>query len=386
MRFALVLAACALGTAGCASTGEGPVPSKGRLSGSADSVTFRPAKEDLEFLQRAELGAQPPRRLRAGAPPPPSARLNVVAARTRQNIATANFDPAIGGYFFRMPARVANAGLGPICLTLRTARGTPIPLREERGEDDGYEFRNPAWEELVQKGGRIEAVKAELAPIDDQYLLAKAEVEAIEKKYGATVARGDQPCPTPAAGAAPPRPASAMDEGLAREAAPGLCALKWEALLGQNGAAMFKDTGKPDVWARRGDARAALDAMPMLSIDVSAADLELIRAAAVGGPLVLQHQKGVRAFDTAQRACERRVPQIAAESFAAWNDQVRNLASAPQQARQRCETDVAKVAGLEQRMRDAQARRAPLAARLADLEGAGRSGAGPEKLDSTRCN
>jgi len=388
MRFALALliAACVLGTVGCASTGPSPAAPKGRVSGAADSVLFLPSEEDIEFLQRVDTGAPAPRRRKAAAASSPSTRLSVVPVRSRQAIASASFDPAVGGYLFRMPARIPNAGLEPICLTLRTARGTPIPLRQERGDDDGYEFRNPAWEELVQKAGRIEAVKAELAPIDDQYLLAKAERDAIGKKYGEPVASGSQPCPTPAAGPPPPRPASALEDGPAREAAPGMCALKWEASLGPSAAAMFEDAGKPEVWARRAEARVAFDAMPTLALDVSGGDLELIRSAAVGGPLVLQHQKGVQAFEAGQSACERRVPQMAAQALSGWNEQVKNLASAPQIARQRCEADVAKVAGLEERMRDAQAKRAPLAARLADLEEVGGTPAAPVKLDSTRCN
>jgi len=379
----LMVAACVV--TGCASTTTSQPSSGTKLSGGADSITYRPSEDDVAFLRSVELGGQQVRRRPAARNAPPAARLSVVDVRTRQTLATSAYDPAIGGYLFRMPARFAQAGVEPICLTLRTARGTPIPLRAERKDDDGYEFRNPAWEALVQRSTRIEAVRAELGPVEDQHALAEAELRAIESKYGAPVANGEQPCAAPAAGPAPARPAAAMDQAAAREAAPAVCALQWEARLGESAEAMFRDTGRPDTWARRASFRAAHDAMPVPSLEVAGGDLELIRSAAVGGPLVLQHQKGVRQFDSAHSACERRVEDIAAQTLAAWNDQVRNRAAAPQLARERCEADVLKVPQLRNRMREAQDRRTALAARLAEIERAGVSSAGAASLDAMRC-
>lgn len=379
----LAVTACAL--AGCASTTTSQPSSRTRLAGSAESITWRPSEDDVAFLRSVESGGQQIRRRTAAAQAAPTARLSVVAVGTRQMLATAAYDPAIGGYLFRLPARFAQAGVESICLTLRTARGTPVPLRAEGKDDDGYEFRNPAWEALVQRSTRIQAVRAELAPVEDQHALAEAELAAIEKKYGAPVANGQQPCAAPAAAPAPARPAAAMEKAAAAEAGPGVCALLWEARLGASAEAMFRDTGRADVWSGRASARAAHDALPAPALEVSGGDLELIRSAAVGGPLVLQHQKGLRQFDSAHAACERRVVELAAQMLAAWDEQVRNRAAAPQLARERCEADVRKVPPLRDRLREAQARRNALTARLEELERAGAASAGEASLDATRC-
>ncbi|MCC7548817.1 MAG: hypothetical protein IT532_13710 [Burkholderiales bacterium] len=345
--------------------------STARLTGTAYSVTYRPAENELAQLGDVGqmIGVTSRRRAPArAADPAHGQRLLLVDGRSNAALATADYDGAAKWYFFQLPMNVALPDTGKLCLSLRTASGTPIPLRDEAREDDGYEFRHPIWESELRRAAELRADRSERARLEDEQILAKAELDAIEARYGARVVAGSEPCPLARAAAVPARPASALDERAARDAAPGLCALQWEQVLNAPAEALYRDAGRIADWGGRAAAKPHAAAFPGLRIVLGGGDLELARNAAVGGPLVLQHQKGLQVFDAGDRACQAEVMRMARDATAAWEQRVGDLGSAPERSRKRCETDIAKAPELRRRIQQAQAGERALGQRIASLE------------------
>lgn len=353
-----------VGIVGCAS---GP-----QLTGTAYTVTYRPA--DAEAGSISSLAQALPavtRRAQTRNRNPVAvagAGLVIVDVRNGTALASSSFDAAQKAYFFRLPLAVVSPDVRTLCLSMKNAQGATIPLRNERAGDDGYEFRNPLWEGELRRVARVRALKSQLSGLDDGDVLARAEIEAIERKYGAQVANGAQPCAAPVTPAPPARPEAAMDEASARAIAPALCALKWEAMMGALAETLFRDAGRTAEWEGRGRARAPAAAMSSVSIVLGAGDRDLVKAAAEGGPRVLQHQKGMQLFDGAQGGCVEQVVRVAAESTAAWTERVRNLASAPARAKERCEGDVRQVPALKEKLANAAQQRRQLEGELKELE------------------
>lgn len=360
----LLLLAAVLGLVGCAS---GP-----KLTGTAYTVTYRPSDDEAGSI--ASLAQALPSMTRRAQPRNRNAQasgaggLVLVDARNGTPLASSSFDAAQKAYFFRLPLTVASPDARVFCLSMKSAQGASIPLRKERGGDDGYDFRNPLWESEVRRVASVRAMKSQLGALEDGEVLARAEIEAIERKYGAPVANGAQPCVAPVAPVTPARPEAAMDESNARAVAPAVCALKWEALMGPLAEALFRDAGRSVEWAGRAGARGPAAAMSGVSIALGAGDQDLVRAAAEGGPRVLQHQKGMQLFDAAQSGCIAQVARVAAESTAAWNERMKNVASAPLRAKERCENDVRQMPALREKLAQSARRRQQLESELKELE------------------
>lgn len=353
----VLLSLLCLIAAGCSST---------KLTGTAYSVTYRPSESDL----RSQLGGR---------------NVSLINSRSGTVIAMAQYDHAGKAYRFTLPLLANLAQETNVCLALRSFNGRTVQLREVGRGDDGYDFRNPLWEKEIKRGAKLAQLRAEMGKHEDAQTLAKAELEIIETKYGANVAHARAPCPLLTSTQASPKPAVALDEAEAKRLAPGLCAAKWSAQLGGGAESLFKDASLQADWAARAADEALASAFGGLSLTLSAADLDLVRAAMTEGTLDVRHQRGIAVFKKQHAQCQLHVVDASQSALRAWQTQTERAREAPLLAQKRCQSDVMKVPPLEEKLAQARAEHARLAEIAKALEREEASATDTETLDSHKC-
>lgn len=314
--------------------------------------------------------AQPRLRIQPQAVPPrPTGQAMAVApgmvrlvdARTGAELGRAAFDTRLDGWMFRLPMDPSRVAGG--CLSLRSAAGGMLPVREPRGGDDGLSFAHPLWFEEVGRQGEQLALRRELAALDERQAAAQAEQARLQASLppGACVAPAPQPDP--------PRPPAALEAAQAQAVAPGVCALRWQQVLGPHAdlTRLFQEAGLGADWGARDSARPVAETLPRLRLQASEPELVQVLEAARKGRAFLEHATGVQVLTRVQSACRAEVPAQAAVAVREWEERVRQVRQAPARLLQECETGKQRLEQLRVQMGSGGQYRTELERRVAGL-------------------
>lgn len=352
------------------------------LQGSAYSILFR---SDAPASTRAP--ARPAYPYNRAYPPPqtvpsgPSGPYSLFASSIQKVVAQAHYDPRLKGYFFKLPMNLEFPP-GPVCLVLKDARGTSVPVRDERKGDDGYAFHNAMWEAEQGRGRDLAAQRASLRAL-------LSERDSAQTEIGAAAAEPVEPagCVAPPQPPEPPRPASALSDEEARALAGGICARKWVDRLGSVQAAelLYRDAGLAGDWAARDRAEAAARAFTALRIDISDEDLERIKAGARRGIGYLEHDEGVHRLKEKTGICKAEVPKQAASAGQRWETAKQAARDAPALAVLACQSKLARVAELRRGLSNSVERERELRQRIDRLEKSEPGASDTARIDGASC-
>jgi hypothetical protein len=326
-----------------------------------------------------------PQQRPAPARPQQHGLMRLVVSRGGQELATASYDSRLDGYLFRLPMAV-DVSRGPVCLVLKNASGASIPVRDARGTDDGFAFRNAAWEAEAARVGDLRELRSELANLNARVSQEAAELDRLQTDAGGIFTPQD--CPLGPAEPDPARPAAALAGDDAARLSGAVCALVWEQAFGRvsvDAGRLFGDAGASSDWSTRESARAVADAMPSLKLSVDERDSRLITDAAVKGRAYLEHADGVRAFIRVHASCKQDVARRAALEVQKWNAATDLARQAPQRSKARCEQRAARIQQLLATQGKATPYRTELERRIAQLERTPPAGADSVRIDNASC-
>jgi hypothetical protein len=315
---------------------------------------------------------------------PATAGMRLVLSTTGQELASASYDSRLGGYLFRLP--MSAAVRGPVCLVLKGPTGASLPVRDARGGDDGFAFRNIAWEAEAGRVGELTELRGELASLNARIEQERTELARLQADSGGVMQPQD--CTLGPVEPDPPRPAAALSVEDASRAAGGICALAWERAAGAAAASfgrLFADAGLAADWTGRESVRPAADGLTGLRLSFDDREGRLISTAASRGSAYLEHADGVRAFVRVQNACRQDVLRLAAAQVQAWQSAVDLARQAPQRAKARCEQRATRVQALLATQGKAAPFRTELERRIAHLAATPPAAADSARIDHVAC-
>ncbi len=315
----------------------------------------------------------------------PATMMRLVDGRTGLPFATANYDATIDGYMFRLPMTI-DVGRGDVCLLIKNAAGVSIPVRDERAGDDGYAFRNPAWQAEAGRLGELATLRAEHAGLVADLDKGTREIEAAQAENGG-VTQASQ-CQDGAAQPDPPRPPGALDPADAAARAGAICAVAWERSFEPtriDPGRLFGEAGLAADWAAREAARPVAQSLRGLRLELRDNDARTIPDAAAKGRAYLEHAEGLRAMVRVHNACKAEVDRLAAGEVRAWQNAVEVARAAPRLARAACEQRIARIDQLRARLAKGPAFRQELERRIATLDAGAPPAADSIRIDSLAC-
>lgn len=316
----------------------------------------------------------------------PSATMRLVDTRSGQQVATASYDATIDGYMFRLPMKV-DLSRGDVCLVIKNAAGVSIPVRDERGPDDGYAFRNPAW---LAEVGRI----SELAGLRAEHTALVAELEKGAREIDTLVAENNgvgsvDQCVSGALQPDPPRPLGALEPAEVAVQAGPVCALAWERSferISVDPSRLFADAGLAADWTARAAARPMAQALPPVKLELRDNDGRTIPDAASKGRAYLEHAEGVRALVRVHAACKNEVGRLAAREVQAWQNATTAARNAPARVKAACEQRLVRIDQLRAAQAKAPTYRRELERRITALDGAAPTGNEANRIDGVACS
>lgn len=315
----------------------------------------------------------------------PTATMRLVDNRSGQPVASANYDGSIDGYMFRLPMKPELAG-GDVCLVIKNAAGVSIPVRSERGADDGYAFRNAAWLAEIGRMSELGGLRQEHAGLLAELDRSGQEIDRLTAENNG-IAKSEQ-CTSGQPQPDPPRPAAALEPAEAGAQAGALCALAWERAFEKTGidpGRLFGDAGLAADWAARAAARPIAQALPPFKLELRDNDARTIPDAAVKGRAYLEHAEGVRALIRVHAACRSEIGRLAAAEVQAWQNAIVAAREAPQRSRAACEQRLVRIEQLRVTQAKAPAYRRELERRIATLDGQTPSGTEATRIDGAAC-
>lgn len=301
------------------------------------------------------------------ATPATGGLLRLVDVRSRREIARANWDQQLNGYFFQLPL-VGLPSTPPICLALVDRYNRYVPVRNMLGSDPGTSFAHPRWDDLLGRSSELASLKADQAALQAQRQQASDELARLQADAGAAGATVPGSCRLPAPPSPPARPADALEPADAERAGGPVCALRWEQVLGAATSLgrLFSEAGLASDWDARSSARDIAERLPV-RVDISKSDAALVLDAAAKGRTFLQHADGIRLLVAGQDQCRRSVQAHAERARVQWQRAVDGVRTQPERDRQACEARIVRIAQLRQADAQAAAYAAELERQVGDL-------------------
>ena len=372
------------------------------LTGTAYTITYKGPTGMASRPDIPQPAYRPPARrypLLFPAPSTPSPRyptarpstsipetLRLVNGRNGQELARAQFDARIEAYFFNLPFNLQTAS-SEVCLVLKNAAGTSLPVRDEARSDDGYAFRNPLWEKELARISELNQLRAELKTLNDLLENAQQDYQHLRQEQ-AGAGMPENACVMPPPAEPPTRPSKALTVEMAQRIAGALCALKWEQQFSEWKAEptrLFGEAGLAEDWRQRESQRGAEAVWTEIKLKLAPGDDDLIVNAAAKGHAYLEHADGIRAMNRVHGACRANVAEAAALANREWEAAKYAFRDAPTRAVKQCEARLARMEQLRQSQTSAPAYREALGRRIAELEAISTSASESKRLDNLPC-
>lgn len=312
--------------------------------------------------------------------------LSLINGRNGQELARAQFDARIEAYFFNLPFNLQTAS-PEVCLVLKNAAGTSLPVRDEARGDDGYAFRNPLWEKELARVSELNQLRVELKSLNDLLENAQQEYQRLRQEQ-ASAGMPEDACVMPPPAEPPARPAKALTEEMAQRIAGTLCALKWEHQFIEwrvDPSRLFGEAGLAEDWRQRDLQRGTDSIWTEIKLKLAPGDDDLILNAAVKGHAYLEHADGIRAFNRAHGTCRANVAETAAMANREWEAAKSAVRDFPTRSVKQCEARLARREQLRQSLSSAPAYREALGKRIAELEAISTSASESRRLDNLQC-
>jgi hypothetical protein len=291
-------------------------------------------------------------------------------ARTGVHLARAKFDRRIDGHFFQLPI-ISDVTRTPTCLMIKGLDGATIPVRDAKGNDDGYTFRHPLWESAVKTQFEKSGLAAERNRLTAKL---EADLRTLSEVYTALGMSPTDAFPVCQLGPTVPqplRPKLALVRNEAEELSKGLCAAEFGSyfLRHRTGlTTLFTDAGHGPAWAAAGtenlSALAGEVGPKRLVTPPSDEEVKTVISALNKGRQSFDYATATKAINAFMGACRGAVIKLSAETLDKWDADKKAAEIAPQTAKSTCEARVAQVTQLRAAIQKGEAYRSALEQKL----------------------
>ncbi len=291
-------------------------------------------------------------------------------ARTGVQLARAKFDQRIDGHFFQLPI-ISDVTRTPTCLMIKGLDGATIPVRDAKGNDDGYTFRHPLWESALNAQFEKSGLAAERNRMTTKL---EADLRTLAEVYTALgisptdafpVCQFGPPVPQPL------RPKLALVRNEAEDLSKGLCASEFGSyfLRHRTGlATMFADAGHGAAWAAAStenlNALAGIDGSKPLVTPPSDEEVKTVISALSKGRQSFDYSTATKTINAFMGSCRGAVIKLAAETLDKWDADKKAAEIAPQTTKSICEARIAQVTQLRAAIQKGEAYRSALEQKL----------------------
>jgi hypothetical protein len=184
----------------------------------------------------------------------------------------------------------------------------PVPVRPSTVDKQKFEFRNPLWEQELQRIAYVRSKEQEVRALQGDQEKARYQAQQALRAMTPFQAESPEQCKEPELEALPERPADAVIASEQAVTSSYVCAVAWRETLGNDGGTFYKLIDRNSVWIESGKESAR---QKRLNVHIAPPPLELqgLRLAIEQGDRSPYYDAAISRFASITRDCELKVTQ-----------------------------------------------------------------------------